>query len=106
MAFLHRVANGTGSIEREYAIGSGRMDLFLRYGSATLAIELKVHRNGRRDPLSSGFEQLDQRLSALQLSTGWLVIFDQRSDQPPIAERTLTEIAATPSGRTVTVIRA
>ncbi len=30
MAFLHRVVNG-GSIEREYAIGSGRMDLCLRY---------------------------------------------------------------------------
>jgi hypothetical protein len=106
MAFLHRVANGAGSIEREYAIGSGRMDLCLRYGNATLAIELKVHRNGRRDPLHSGLDQLDQRLSALQLSTGWLVIFDQRSGQPPIAERTNTESATTPSGRTVTVIRA
>ena len=30
MAFLHRVING-GSIEREYAIGRGRMDLCLRY---------------------------------------------------------------------------
>ena len=82
------------------------MDLCLRYGNATLAIELKVYRNGRCDPLNSGLDQLDQRLSALQLSTGWLVIFDQRSDQPPIAERTLTESVTTPSGRTVTVIRA
>ena len=30
MAFLHRVANGGGTIEREYAIGSGRMDLLIR----------------------------------------------------------------------------
>jgi predicted AAA+ superfamily ATPase len=27
MAFLHRVINDAGTLEREYAIGSGRMDL-------------------------------------------------------------------------------
>ena len=27
MAFLHRVVNGHGTIQREYAVGSGRMDL-------------------------------------------------------------------------------
>lgn len=26
MAFLHRVANGEGTLEREYAIGAGRAD--------------------------------------------------------------------------------
>ena len=53
MAFLHRVVNG-GSIEREYAIGSGRMDLCLRYAGATLAIEIKVWRPGSSDPLGPG----------------------------------------------------
>jgi hypothetical protein len=32
MAFLHRVVNGGGTLEREYAIGMDRMDLCLRYG--------------------------------------------------------------------------
>jgi hypothetical protein len=32
MAFMHRVTNAGGTLEREYAIGSGRMDLCLRYG--------------------------------------------------------------------------
>ncbi len=32
MAFLHRVVNGGGSLERAYAIGRGRMDLCLRDG--------------------------------------------------------------------------
>ena len=32
MAYLHRVVNGGGSLTREYAIGSDRMDLCLRYG--------------------------------------------------------------------------
>lgn len=36
MAFLHRVANDSGTLELEYAIGSDRMDLCLRYGAVTL----------------------------------------------------------------------
>ncbi|WP_242034241.1 ATP-binding protein [Richelia sinica] len=35
MAFLHRVINGGGILEREYAIGSDRMDLCLRYKDVT-----------------------------------------------------------------------
>ena len=46
MAFLHRVVNGGGTLEREYAIGTNRMDLCLRYGAVTLAMELKVWRGG------------------------------------------------------------
>lgn len=105
MAFLHRVANAGGTLEREYAIGSGRMDLYLRYGPDTLAMELKVWRDGRGDPLQEGLEQLDGYLSGLGLESGWLVIFDRRSGQPPISERTTTEAATTPGGRAVTVIR-
>ena len=50
MAFLHRVVNGSGFLEREYAIGSDRMDLCLRYGDVTLGIELKVWRNKKKRP--------------------------------------------------------
>ncbi len=50
MAFLHRVVNGGGTLEREYAIGSDRMDLCLRYGSITLGIELKVWREKKTRP--------------------------------------------------------
>jgi hypothetical protein len=42
----------------------------------------------------------------LFLNTGWLVIFDRRSGQPRIHERTFTESAITKSGRNITVIRA
>mgnify|MGYP001801278920 CR=1 FL=1 len=105
MAFLHRVINGEGTLEREYAIGSGRMDLCLRYGEITLAIELKVWRDGRPDPLTQGLEQLDYYLSGLGLTTGWLVIFDQRSGLGAIANRTTTESAITPEKRTIIVVR-
>ena len=77
MAFLHRVVNGGGTLEREYAIGRGRMDLCLRYGAVTLGIELKVWRDGEPDPLNEGLEQLDGYLVGLGLDTGWLVIFDR-----------------------------
>jgi hypothetical protein len=99
------VVNGGGTLEREYAIGTRRMDVCLRYGQTTLAMELKVWRDGERDPLNEGLEQLDDYLSGLGLDTGWLVIFDQRSGLPDISERTTTEKAVTPAGRTVTVIR-
>ncbi len=105
MAFLHRVVNGGGSLEREYAIGSDRMDLCLRYGAVTLALELKVWRTGEADPLTRGLLQLDKYLAGLGLDQGWLVIFDQRAGLPPIAERTTVALAKTAGDRPVQVIR-
>ena len=105
MAFLHRVVNGKGTLEREYAIGSGRMDICLRYGKLTLGMELKVWRDRKPDPLNEGLKQLDKYLSGLNLDTGWLVIFDRREGLPPLSDRTTTESAISPAGRNITVIR-
>ena len=106
MAFLHRVVNGAGTLEREYAIGAGRMDLCLRYGALTLGMELKVWRDGEPDPLAEGLEQLDGYLAGLGLDSGWLVIFDRRAGQPPIAARTLSKEVRSPQGRGIQVVRA
>lgn len=106
MAFLHRVVNGHGTIQREYAVGSGRMDLLLRYGPDRMAMELKVWRDGERDPLGEGLAQLDRYLAGLGLDAGWLVIFDRRHGLAPIAERTTVTHAITTGERAVTVIRA
>jgi hypothetical protein len=106
MAFLDRVANGGGRVERETAVGRGRLDLRLEYGDVVLPIEVKVQRDGDSDPLNEGLAQLESYLQGLGVATGWLVIFDQRRGQPPIAERTSAEAAHTPNGREVTVIRA
>jgi AAA-like domain len=105
MAFLHRVANGGGRLEREYAIGTRRMDICLRYKSVTVGMELKVWRDREKDPLEKALVQLDQYLAGLGLDRGWLVIFDQRSGLPPIEDRTTTAMATTTSGRSITVIR-
>ena len=105
MAFLHRVVNGGGSLEREYAIGSGRMDICLRYGDVVMAMELKIWRPNKADPLAQGLMQLDKYLDGLGLNTGWLVIFDRRPGLPPMGERISTEEAISPAGRVITVIR-
>ncbi len=62
MAFLHRVVNGKGTIEREYAIGSRRIDLCLFYNDVQVAMELKVWRDREVDPLAQGLIQLDSYL--------------------------------------------
>jgi len=106
MAFLDRVANGGGSLEREYAIGRGRMDLCLRLGPDVLGVELKVWRDRRPDPTDEGLEQLDAYLAGLGEDSGWLVIFDQRSGQPALEMRTEATTRRSPGGREVAVIRA
>jgi type II secretory pathway predicted ATPase ExeA len=106
MAFLHRVVNGGGTLEREYAIGRDRMDLCLRYGNITLGIELKAWRDKRGDPMESGIEQLDSYLARLGVNFGWLVIFDLRAKALPIEERLTSEVTTTKNGRSVTIVRA
>jgi type II secretory pathway predicted ATPase ExeA len=104
MAFLHRVVNGGGTLEREYAIGRDRMDLCLRYGEVTLGIEIKVWRTDRPNPLTKGLPQLEGYLNRLQQTSGWLVIFDRRKSAPAIEARLRTEETQTASGQQVTVI--
>ena len=104
MAFLHRVVNGSGTLEREYAIGRDRMDLCLRYGDVTLAIELKVQRDRGPNQVVAGLEQIERYLERLPTATGWLMIFDRRQDAKPIADRLFTELKTTPKGLPVTVI--
>lgn len=91
MAYLQRVVNGGGTIEREYAVGSGRVDLLVRWPAGGLvqrfAVELKVWRDRRPDPVDQGLEQLKRYLERLRLDQGTLVIFDARSIAPPLPER-------------------
>ena len=104
MAFLHRVINGGGTLEREYAIGRDRMDLCLQYGAVTLGIEIKVQRDDRRNQLIRGLEQIDGYLARLGLGAGWLVIFDRRANILPIEEHLRSELHHSEQGREITVI--
>ena len=108
MAFLQRVVNGGGFIDREYAVGSGRIDLCVRWpyskGMQRWAVELKVWRDGRPDPLADGLEQLVDYLDRLGLESGTLILFDLRTQAPPLPER-CSQQEVEHRGRRVGVVR-
>lgn len=108
MAFLQRVVNGGGFIDREYAVGSGRIDLCVRWphpgGTERWAVELKVWRDGRPDPLKDGLDQLSAYLERLGLNEGTLILFDGRSQAPPLLER-CSQSEVEHQERRITVLR-
>lgn len=115
MAYLQRIVNGGGYIDREYGIGRGRVDLLVRWpyrdssGKRALqreAIELKVWRDKQVDPLKKGLDQLDDYLQKTGLDNGVLVLFDRRSNAKPIAKRTKFKSTKTPSKKRVLLLRA
>jgi hypothetical protein len=114
MGFLQRVINGGGYVDREYGVGTGRIDLLIRWPSSgpdgrrrwqREALELKVWHPGRANPLRQGLQQLDRYLDRLQLETGTLAIFDQRPGAPAIDERTAITTTTSPAGRAITLFR-
>jgi hypothetical protein len=82
MAFLQRLVNGGGRIEREYAAGRGRVDLLVEFGGNRNLIEIKlVHpADGRAATLEEGLEQVARYDDTVHADTRHLVIFDRRPD--------------------------
>jgi len=108
MGFLHRIVNAGGTIQREYALGRKRVDLIIHWpypgGVQREILELKVWRDRSGDPLKQGLDQLARYLKKLDLDRGTLVIFDCRSDAPPMDERyERTEVEE--QGCRITVLR-
>lgn len=96
LAYLHKIVNGGAhlggaTISREYAVGSGRMDLLISWPHKTgvdrFAIELKTRRDGDADPIERGLSQLAGYLLRLGLEAGTLILFDQRRSIPLLPER-------------------
>ena len=106
MAFLERVVEGKGSLEREVEIGSGRMEVCVRHGAEVLGIDLRVWQDGEDDPVTEGLMDIDPYLERLDVAQGWLVIFDRRAGLPRLADRTEAQAQRTPGGREVMVVRA
>jgi hypothetical protein len=77
MAFLQRIINAGGRIEREMAVGNGRCDLWLEYGPDQFVIELKLYRDSQTR--QDGLEQTAEYLSRFGLSQGYLILFETRS---------------------------
>jgi hypothetical protein len=82
MAFLQRVLDGGGDIERDCAAGRGRMDLGIKYNGYWYIVEIKLVRD--HDSLQTvreeGLEQIrDYRDRFAPETPAWLVIFDRRT---------------------------
>ena len=87
-AFLHRVVNATGRIEREYALGSRRVDLLVvwpREGGREdrAVVECKLVKEGRSlsRTVEEGLEQTKRYMDISGTDAGHLVVFDLRPDR-------------------------
>jgi len=89
-AFLQRVVNGGGLVEREYGIGRGRTDLLVRWPLADgfgagqpvqlVVIELKVlrERQSLESVTAEGLQQTAAYMDGCGAEEGHLVVFDCR----------------------------
>jgi hypothetical protein len=102
MAFLQRIINGGGRIEREMATGSGRVDLAIYWKEEVFAIEMKIKRLPNTE--EKGMIQLNRYLDILKQKKGYLVLFNlQKSDVLPWEERILWRKSKI-KGKMVTVV--
>ena len=89
-AFLQRVVNGGGRIEREYALGSGRVDLLIVWPLAErtheiqeVVVECKVvrERDGLERTIAEGVEQTARYVQRCAAEAGHLVVIDCRENR-------------------------
>jgi hypothetical protein len=80
MAYLQRIVNSGGYIEREFAVGTGRADLVVDFQDRRDIIELKLLRGSYTRP--EGVEQVARYAVRLSRDCGYLVIFDPSADTP------------------------
>jgi hypothetical protein len=80
MAYLQRVVNHGGRVEREFAAGSKRADLMVELGGRKEVIELKLASASKA--LQRGLDQVSYYAKRLSRDTGYLIIFDPKSDKP------------------------
>ena len=81
-AFLQRVVNAGGRIEREYALGRGRTDLLVVWGrgegSQEFVVECKIVRDSAERTRREGLTQTAGYLERSGVAEGHLVLFDRR----------------------------
>ena len=86
-AYLQRVVNGGGRIEREYALGRGRVDLLIVWPLADrvqeFVVECKVvrERDGLDSVVDEGVEQTAGYVDRCAAEAGHLVVIDRRENR-------------------------
>jgi hypothetical protein len=100
MAFLQRVVNGGGRVEREYGLGRGALDLLVEWRAARHVIEVKLRRDTETEV--DALEQVRRYLDTAGVDEGWLVLFDLRSTKP--WDQRLTTRTVEANGKRVHVV--
>ena len=80
-AFLQRIVNGGGRIEREYGLGRRRTDLLIVWPQGgrerKFVVECKILRKSLERTLGDGVEQTAQYMDRCAAEAGHLVVFDR-----------------------------
>ncbi len=100
MAFLQRVINGGGRIEREYGLGRGALDLVIEWKNDRHVIEVKLRRD--TDTEDEALDQLCGYLDHLGLADGWLLLFDLRKE--PTWQEKLYQRDVEQSGKRIRIV--
>ena len=87
-AFLQRVVNGGGYIDREYGLGRGRTDLLItkplteQYGGPfqRIVLELKIFRSNMEATIEKGLQQTSEYMDKCggMINEGHFILFDRR----------------------------
>ena len=107
-AWLQRIINGGGQIEREYALGSKRVDILVRWPYPRpvqeMVIEMKVIRkkDSPNAVLEEGLLQIEAYMQRVNATEGHLIIFNQQPGAD-INTKFHEKPAMTPAGRAVTI---
>ena len=87
-AFLQRIVNSGGRIEREYGLGRGRTDLLLAWPvdgdtgrTQKVVVECKILRRGLERTLVEGLAQTRSYMDRCAAAEGHLVLFDRSGDR-------------------------
>jgi len=78
-AFLQRVFNGGGDVQREMATGRDRLDLCITYKNKKYPVEIKIDRG--KHSVEKGIEQTSGYMDTLGCTDGWLVVFDRNQEK-------------------------
>jgi len=107
-AFLQRIVNGGGRIDREFALGSGRTDLLIAWPEGERArkyvVECKVRRDrrGLERTVADGVEQTEAYMDRCGAEAGHLVVFD-KSEERAWDEKIFRERRTAPNGAEIAV---
>ncbi|MFP4307852.1 MAG: ATP-binding protein [Desulfococcaceae bacterium] len=103
-AFLQRIVNSGGRIDREYGLGRRRTDLMVAWpvdgGLQKVVLELKILYKSRERTLAEGLEQTADYMDKCGADEGHLIIFDRRPERT-WDEKIFRETRAA-AGKTVT----